>query len=607
MHNFLQNIFDKLTTDFLAKTNVAEWFNLQLKTHLSKNITLEDWNTLQVYIKNNVSDIQSLRDCFDELVHILDDIYISKNGGTMTGDLEIQNSDNYNARYHASGFKVGNNIVEANLNVEENKFEFSLNDEQVTLTPSGFSSRKGNKRIYYKSDEISRYNDDGEHYTYKYPNKSGTFETKENVTKLLNEQLTKENLGIVIGNATQSLAGLMSGTDKKHLDTLVALLEEDDDNVVNTINEILAIFNQYPEGAEILSVLSEKLNKNDLIPTIEANAEKTSTLDIGTSATFDATNDKQIPTSKAVAGLMASAGGGSTTPQIMITNPTQSYENVDYNKYYVFEEITHSQFTLSIGTQKEGVVNELMGEIRLDENPLEVQFTQPIRWNENDKVEKNGNYLKLSEKHIHIYSVINGLGLITSFENPALATPINLVLNDDQLSWDPVENVDYYKVMYNLNNPTMTITPTNVLVETESTSIDLTLYDILKSVNHFSFYIKACSNKYTDTLSDKIGYKGTGTLDTPTNLILSDTNQLSWDSVNFENTSTMTYKYIVTLVETGTTVSVTTNLCDLSTSFTELATPGTYTFNVKSYTATILDASIYWESTPSESVTVTIQ
>ena len=137
MHNFLQNIFDKLTTDFSAKTNVAEWFNLELKTHLSKNITLEDWNTLQVYIKNNVSDIQSLRDCFDELVHILDDIYISKNGGTMTGDLEIQNSDNYNARYHASGFKVGNNIVEANLDVKENKFEF-YGDRvgSATITPN---------------------------------------------------------------------------------------------------------------------------------------------------------------------------------------------------------------------------------------------------------------------------------------------------------------------------------------------------------------------------------------------------------------------------------------------------------------------------------------
>jgi len=65
-----------------------------------------------------------------------------------------------------------------------------------------------------------------------------------------------------LGNATQSVAGLLSAKDKTHLDGLVALLEtNDDNNVIDTIGEILAIFQNYPEGADILTALSGKVNE----------------------------------------------------------------------------------------------------------------------------------------------------------------------------------------------------------------------------------------------------------------------------------------------------------------------------------------------------------
>ena len=48
---------------------------------------------------------------------------------------------------------------------------------------------------------------------------------------------------------TQSLSGLMSATDKQRLDVLHALEEDTSNSVVDSINEILAIFNNYPEGA----------------------------------------------------------------------------------------------------------------------------------------------------------------------------------------------------------------------------------------------------------------------------------------------------------------------------------------------------------------------
>lgn len=215
--------------------------------------------------------------------------------------IRIQDNDYYKSKYTGSGFSIGNNVITAELDISESRFEMILDDERVSLLPSGISATRGNITSHYDYDKIVRYlGGSTTSVEIKFPNESGTFETKENVTKLLNEQLTKENLVEVIGNATQSLAGLMSANDKKHLDTLVSLLEEDNDNVVNTINEILAIFNQYPEGAEIVSVLNDKLNRSDLLPIIEENAEQTSTLDIGTSSTYNPESDKQIPTSKAV-------------------------------------------------------------------------------------------------------------------------------------------------------------------------------------------------------------------------------------------------------------------------------------------------------------------
>ena len=58
-----------------------------------------------------------------------------------------------------------------------------------------------------------------------------------------------------LGNATNLTSGLMTSQDKTHLDNLVSLLDTNDMNsVVDTIGEILHIFENYPEGANILEV-----------------------------------------------------------------------------------------------------------------------------------------------------------------------------------------------------------------------------------------------------------------------------------------------------------------------------------------------------------------
>ena len=106
---------------------------------------------------------------------------------------------------------------------------------------------------------------------------TSTYETKIDATNKLATKVdkTQKIIGIdlqddilltefktALGNATQSVAGLLSAEDKTHLDGLVALLENSNGNtVVDTIGEILAIFNNYPEGADLFTALNGKVDK----------------------------------------------------------------------------------------------------------------------------------------------------------------------------------------------------------------------------------------------------------------------------------------------------------------------------------------------------------
>ena len=77
----------------------------------------------------------------------------------------------------------------------------------------------------------------------------------------------RSNLVSVLGEASTSLNGLMSADDKAHLEALYALLGDsaDADSVVDTINEVLAIFNNYPEGADLVGALALKVNVADIV------------------------------------------------------------------------------------------------------------------------------------------------------------------------------------------------------------------------------------------------------------------------------------------------------------------------------------------------------
>ena len=72
---------------------------------------------------------------------------------------------------------------------------------------------------------------------------------------------------IITRLASQTEYGFMSAQDKKNLDVLMAILGGeggDSDTIVNTIREILAIFDNYPEGDKLVQALSNKADKSSV-------------------------------------------------------------------------------------------------------------------------------------------------------------------------------------------------------------------------------------------------------------------------------------------------------------------------------------------------------
>ena len=56
----LNNLATTLLQDYANKNLVPEWFSVNMKTLLSKNITLEDWNNVQWYLKNVAAENEAV-------------------------------------------------------------------------------------------------------------------------------------------------------------------------------------------------------------------------------------------------------------------------------------------------------------------------------------------------------------------------------------------------------------------------------------------------------------------------------------------------------------------------------------------------------------------
>ena len=219
---------------------------------------------------------------------------------------------------------------------------------------------------------------------------------------------------------------------------------------------------------------------------------------------------------------------------------------IEPNKYYNIVS-RNTDLTIVFKNVENDSVSEFMGQIYIDEpNECVVNFPEGIRWKvDNNSVLNEDGSITLSPKFTYIFSILNNLGLMSSFENESLGDVI-LSLNNTTLSWDAVENADGYEVYCD-----------NELVsKTTETFVEISNY-VNEIGRTYTIKVVAISSVLTDSLST-IEYTFTVQLSTPINLILNDSGVLSWDMV--ENATA--YKiYDDNLTDKGSTIE---NYIDLN-------------------------------------------
>ena len=120
-------------------------------------------------------------------------IEIGEEDNEYSMSIRMEDSDYYKGRYRASGFSIGNDYIDATLDISESRFTMTLaGNSSSTITSDGFSvSKEGS--TYYEDGRVGRYFDDySKHVEYVFPNKSGEFALKEDIpTKT--SQLTNDS------------------------------------------------------------------------------------------------------------------------------------------------------------------------------------------------------------------------------------------------------------------------------------------------------------------------------------------------------------------------------------------------------------------------------
>lgn len=133
------------------------------------------------------------------------------------------------------------------------------------------------------------------------------------------EELLKDS-GLAI--ATTTSKGLMSGEDKAHLDAIYATFVADNDTIVDKIQEVLKVFEEYPAASNILDMFAGKQDKQltsaltigqDTATTVETALAKIVTYIDGLQGRLDAETVKRLignaigtdGNNPAVSGLMS--------------------------------------------------------------------------------------------------------------------------------------------------------------------------------------------------------------------------------------------------------------------------------------------------------------
>lgn len=311
----------------------------------------------------------------------------------------------------------------------------------------------------------------------------------------------------------------------------------------------------------------------------QGEAGESATITIGTVTVGESVNDAKVTnvgtSSNAVLNFVIPRGEYHVPEVVEVAENTITLRPNNY--YNLGVKNNGDVINCVLGDETPNRINEYMFEVTVDEIDITVALPETIRWNDIEGVANTDGALLLPAKHTYQFSIINDLGVIIKYANYILSNPAEFVLEGTVLSWTGDAKADEYILEY--STLMMASESDYVYIATvNEPSIDLSQY--ITETNVYYMRIKAKSNKYVDSGYGTYTYTISEQLATPTNLAVSEVGTLTWDSV--ENA----YSYKITCNELGTTKSETTNVCDLTTSFS-LTSGTTYTFTVQAIGATL--------------------
>ena len=275
----------------------------------------------------------------------LEDKFVKKTGDTMTGSLSFSFAGGKRAR-------IANTLV-----------GFGDAGEYPAFRLENTTTRKV---VTYYENGIDIVTGGATNIRLLFPDKSGTFLVSGDIpditvstsgggnaitaisvdaTNKHKINVTKDSTFATTATATQSANGLMSSTDKKNLDdmwTLFGTTAGDPDELVNTVREVLKVFENFPEGTDIAKLLESKADAstlNNYVP-IEGDAEVGGTksfevVQIGhDGGTFLSTDEGGVTTAEISAGFnfdfsgslrgLAISGNYGTKGQVLTSNGEDS-------------------------------------------------------------------------------------------------------------------------------------------------------------------------------------------------------------------------------------------------------------------------------------------
>lgn len=308
VQTLIDSAYTKYVEMYTQKINNTQDFHLESKTRHSTNITLEDWNGVVFYITQLNSDVNTSHQYLKDVGTILNELLSKIN----TLDLNLATKLNINDEkvwyLRNSNFNNINNFVEACRGLHAPTGIPRIYLGKLNLNPIiCLIDTGGNATIISSTGEITQLNSSGavqavriERLTASYlqgnidatsatlkvanlssndtSNKAANkgyvdntlvtaetyTDTKTNAldTKLSNA-MQKSSLVNVIGTVTGDSPGLMSPQLYTTLQNIYKLLYNGQSNYVDTFNEILQIFEQYPEGVNLLNALASKLDVSE--------------------------------------------------------------------------------------------------------------------------------------------------------------------------------------------------------------------------------------------------------------------------------------------------------------------------------------------------------